>query len=272
MKNSLYYFIFIAFVLACNSKDISNNKKNTTSIQKQNVYDYDSAIGAKLMSSYYKYIDSVSKDTIYFKTGKKLGLKNSIVKQNYEDSLNNASIADMFLQKYSCGINYQLPIPINFDPGRIRNDEFFKEIYGKSKDQVQNNLTTVIWLPKNCGVKIKFSKLNGAATQLQKVSNELDKLPKKYIEYLYPIGGTFNWRVIAGTTRLSMHSFGIAIDINTKNSHYWRNFKNNKNGLLKYHNNIPLEIVQIFEKYGFIWGGKWYHFDTMHFEYRPELL
>jgi type I restriction enzyme R subunit len=24
--------------------------------------------------------------------------------------------------------------------------------------------------------------------------------------------------------------------------------------------------VQIFEKRGFIWGGKWYHYDTMHFE------
>ncbi|MFY4861157.1 M15 family metallopeptidase, partial [Aliarcobacter butzleri] len=39
-----------------------------------------------------------------------------------------------------------------------------------------------------------------------------------------------------------------------------------------YKNKIPLEIVEIFEKYGFIWGGRWYHFDTMHFEYRPELL
>jgi hypothetical protein len=28
----------------------------------------------------------------------------------------------------------------------------------------------------------------------------------------------------------------------------------------------------VFEKHGFIWGGKWYHYDTMHFEYRPELL
>ena len=26
------------------------------------------------------------------------------------------------------------------------------------------------------------------------------------------------------------------------------------------------------EKHGFIWGGRWYHYDTMHFEYRPELL
>ena len=28
----------------------------------------------------------------------------------------------------------------------------------------------------------------------------------------------------------------------------------------------------IFEKYGFVWGGRWYHYDTMHFEYRPELF
>ena len=33
-----------------------------------------------------------------------------------------------------------------------------------------------------------------------------------------------------------------------------------------------MEIVRIFEKHGFIWGGRWYHYDTMHFEYRPELL
>ena len=32
-----------------------------------------------------------------------------------------------------------------------------------------------------------------------------------------------------------------------------------------------MEIVRIFEKHGFIWGGRWYHYDTMHFEYRPEL-
>jgi len=39
-----------------------------------------------------------------------------------------------------------------------------------------------------------------------------------------------------------------------------------------YRNRLPFGIVQIFEKHGFIWGGKWGHFDTMHFEYGPELL
>ena len=35
---------------------------------------------------------------------------------------------------------------------------------------------------------------------------------------------------------------------------------------------VPWEIVTSFEKHGFIWGGKWNHYDTMHFEYRPELV
>ena len=39
-----------------------------------------------------------------------------------------------------------------------------------------------------------------------------------------------------------------------------------------YRNRIPLEIVAVFEKHGFIWGGRWYHFDTMHFEYIASML
>jgi hypothetical protein len=30
--------------------------------------------------------------------------------------------------------------------------------------------------------------------------------------------------------------------------------------------------LETFERRGFIWGGKWWHFDTMHFEYRPEII
>ena len=35
---------------------------------------------------------------------------------------------------------------------------------------------------------------------------------------------------------------------------------------------LSVAIARIFETHGFIWGGAWYHYDTMHFEYRPELL
>ena len=41
---------------------------------------------------------------------------------------------------------------------------------------------------------------------------------------------------------------------------------------LRWRNQIPQVVVAAFEAEGFIWGGRWYHYDTMHFEYRPELL
>jgi len=34
----------------------------------------------------------------------------------------------------------------------------------------------------------------------------------------------------------------------------------------------PEPLVRAFERQGFVWGGKWFYFDTMHFEYRPEIL
>ena len=49
-------------------------------------------------------------------------------------------------------------------------------------------------------------------------------------------------------------------------SDYWRWSKSG------WHNRIQIEIARVFERHGFIWGGRWYHYDTMHFEYRPELL
>ena len=64
----------------------------------------------------------------------------------------------------------------------------------------------------------------------------------------------------------SAHSYGIAIDLNDALSDYWRWEKSG------WRNRIPQAIVDAFEAEGFIWGGRWYHFDTMHFEYRPELL
>jgi hypothetical protein len=63
-----------------------------------------------------------------------------------------------------------------------------------------------------------------------------------------------------------MHAYGAAIDLNLAVSDYWMW----RTGAWR--NRMPREIVDIFERHGFIWGGRWYHYDTMHFEYRPELL
>ena len=117
------------------------------------------------------------------------------------------------------------------------------------------------------------SKLNGVAEKIQSISTELDNRPE-LIEFLANPGGTFVWRKIKGTNRLSTHSFGITIDINVKYSDYWQwdCLCEDESIPVSYKNRIPFGIAEVFEKHGFIWGGKWYHFDTMHFEYRPELL
>jgi D-alanyl-D-alanine carboxypeptidase-like protein len=52
----------------------------------------------------------------------------------------------------------------------------------------------------------------------------------------------------------------------------WLSSNADASGRITYKDQIPWEIIRIFESHGFIWGGKWYHYDTMHFEYRPELL
>lgn len=159
------------------------------------------------------------------------------------------------------------PLDANLtEAGRFRNQEFFGKIYGASEDEVRANLVEVVWLKSSLNKILKFNQKNGAAKALQRVSDELDELSKKepeILKFLNNPGGTFNYRFIVGTKRLSAHSYAIAIDINVDKSSYWRWQK-------EYKNEIPAKIVRIFEKNGFIWGGRWQHFDTMHFEYRPE--
>jgi len=89
----------------------------------------------------------------------------------------------------------------------------------------------------------------------------------------------FNWREIAGTQRMSFHSWGIAVDIMPKTlggrSIYWLwEREKNENWMLIPLNrrwNPPDQVIKAFEQEGFVWGGKWAFFDNMHFEYRPEL-
>jgi hypothetical protein len=87
--------------------------------------------------------------------------------------------------------------------------------------------------------------------------------------FLRKLAGGFAARKIAGTERTSAHAFGIAIDLDKSLSDYWRWQKRKP---LRWRNRFPQAIVDAFEAEGFIWGGRWYHYDTMHFEYRPELF
>lgn len=75
-----------------------------------------------------------------------------------------------------------------------------------------------------------------------------DKInPGEYAGCYYP-------RFIAGSTKLSNHSFGLAFDLNVPG---------NLRGTV---GEIDRTVVSIFKKWGFGWGGDWRWTDPMHFE------
>ena len=225
-----------------------------------------------LLGAYPDTLAGAQGNEIHFKDGTRLPFDDGKGRKEFLDLLVGPDIEDMFATPYPVGRPVMKP-PLNSDPGRIRNAAFFQAMYGDcTKGEVARNLVDVAWLPKRSGAKIRMTRVNGVADRLAAVSRELDALPGAYAKYLLPVAGTYNCRPVAGTERASAHGYGIAIDIAIAHAHYWRWSKPSAGGRYTYRNAIPYEIVAIFEKHGFIWGGRWYHFDTMHFEYRPELL
>lgn len=105
-----------------------------------------------------------------------------------------------------------------------------------------------------------------------------DRQLAAFLKTLHGVDG-YNWRNIAESSSRSLHAYGVAIDLlpnwSNRNKSYWLWVK--QQGIdwysLPYSQRYmpPLSFIESFEKYGFIWGGKWFFYDTIHFEYRPEI-
>jgi hypothetical protein len=225
----------------------------------------------RLVSSYPDKIGSYDKDFLIIKNGIKFPISDGRTDKTFEQLLEKPDIDDMFYVRYPAGATPEQPEK-NSDPGRVRFEPLFVAMYGDcNKNEVARNLRPIKWLPRHGGGTVTITTVNGVADALGRVSGELDELPGDLIKYVVPLAGAYNCRKIAGSSARSMHAYGAAIDINTKYSNYWR-WASKGREPPRWQNQIPVRIVRIFEKYGFIWGGHWYHYDTMHFEYRPELL
>jgi hypothetical protein len=90
----------------------------------------------------------------------------------------------------------------------------------------------------------------------------------------------WNWRNIAETESRSFHSYGAALDILPKSTGkratywLWTSRITSDWWAVPYSQRLhpPDAVIKAFEAYGFVWGGKWASYDTMHFEYRPEIF
>jgi hypothetical protein len=183
--------------------------------------------------------------------------------RSLQEKVEAPAVKDMFAMPYRTG-PWTLATDPNDDPGRIRVEPIFRATYGDSLQAVSKQTSQVDFFGQTVRMHVHAAApLRRVVTRLKEVVAQRPALKS----FLTPTGGTLVWRRIAGTKRLSAHAYGIAIDLNPGHSHYWRWSKTPPaNG------DLPTEIIEAFEAEGFIWGGRWHHFDTMHFEWRPELL
>ena len=225
-----------------------------------------------LVAAYPEHLISHNGKEITWRDGSTMRVSDGRTDKSFSELLNEPDIDDMFAFPYKKGAHPSAP-PVRHDPGRIRYEPFFTKMYGDCRTaRGAPPQTTVPWLKSKGGGVVRITTVNGVHQALAAVSAELERLPNKFVKFLKPNSGTYNCRKIAGTKRLSVHAFAAAIDINVKHAHYWKWAKPSGAGTYSWRNRIPMEIIEIFERHGFIWGGRWYHYDTMHFEYRPELL
>lgn len=224
-----------------------------------------------LKIAYPEFVTSFERSTgdevyVVMKSGKKI-LYDDKLPKTYEQKLANADLQDTMEMLYPLYDISEL-MDENYDPGRLRCYKFLKEIYGESRQQIEENLKGV-----NIGGKVcLFNERNNAAKALKKVATEINLLAQnsKLPAGVLPVNGTYNYRVIAGTNQLSPHAFGIAIDFKSDKRDYWK-WATKELGQQRL-DSYPRNIVKILEDNNFIWGGKWAHFDILHFEYRPELI
>ena len=159
-------------------------------------------------------------------------------------------------------------------------DNTFSQFLFQTNDRIvtERNIRSMLFLGHRLNVHKMVIPFFEKIDREIKATAKTDKETAKFVADISEIGG-YNWRTIDGTAgRRSYHSYGLAIDIAVKGNKkptYWEWVRTwNSKWMLVPQSSLwlpPETVIKIFEKYGFVWGGTWDEYDTMHFEYRPEL-
>jgi hypothetical protein len=165
------------------------------------------------------------------------------------------------------------------NPAR-RSQHFFDDLWrshnrGESWDRVKS--IRFLGHP----VMIHYSILEDLALVEERIlaESKTNARVRQWINSLDTLDG-WNWRSIAETQSRSFHAYGAALDLLPKSLEgretywLWAARRNPEWWTVSYDKRFhpPDAVIQAFESQGFLWGGKWLFFDTMHFEYRPEIF
>jgi len=162
----------------------------------------------------------------------------------------------------------------------LQRSSFLDDLWqSHNRNEAYDNLVKIRFLGKPVRVHTKITNVLAGIEERILEEAKTDQSIQTWINSLDPLE-SWSWRNIAVTESRSFHSYGVAIDFRPKSigrlqtywlwtSQYRRDWFNVPYEE-RYH--PPQAVIKLFEEHGFIWGGKWVRFDTMHFEYRPEIL
>ncbi|MDR3302399.1 MAG: M15 family metallopeptidase [Spirochaetaceae bacterium] len=156
---------------------------------------------------------------------------------------------------------------------------FFDTLWNiHNRDEAWNQVKTIKFLGKSIMVHHAILEPVALVEQRINAAARRDAVVAAWLKQIHTVSA-WNWRNIADVKTRSNHAYGTAIDILPKKPNgetYWLWTAKKKAAWwnVPYSQRVqPTEaVIKIFEDYGFIWGGKWAFYDTMHFEYRPEIL
>jgi hypothetical protein len=168
---------------------------------------------------------------------------------------------------------------LSVNPGAVRSPFFTALWQARDREEAYAHQKWIDFL----GWRVQIHEdieapLGRVETRIQELAVH-DPEIRGWLNSLVSITG-WNWRNVAGSTNLSFHAYGAAVDLLMKAQAsmetYWQ--WTAAKGIdwrsvpAERRQNPPVAAIRAFEEQGFIWGGRWPRYDTMHFEYHPELL
>ena len=182
--------------------------------------------------------------------------------KTHAEALANGDIEDSMRQPYPLE-PLRPDLGTDEEAGRIRSYPLLRALYGNNRKTVERRLVRTPLYHTRLKVAPEL------VSPIREIHVALSQTPDAGLAPYFSTIYSQTWRLVSGTNTLSTHSFGIAVDLTPKLGPYWRWSKGDSHPAQK---TYPSRIVQLFEDNGFVWGGKWRHFDLMHFEYRPEII
>ena len=175
----------------------------------------------------------------------------------------------------------QFSSPENRRGGPSSSQFFYDLLYDcATRERVEKHIAAVSFLGKKTNV---HSRIAGVLKKVEAEILSAAETSADVRDFVNTLASadSYNWREIRDSGNRSFHSIGIAIDVlprgwGSKNIYWaWRRDVDPENWMM-----LPLEdrwmppdeVIRVFERNGFIWGGSWMIWDNMHFEYRPEVI